>query len=265
MSFVTVAAVAGGATIIGGVLQANAAQNAANTEASSANNATNVQQQEFNQVQGNEAPYRAAGTAALSQMQNPAFQQGFTSGDFQVSPGYEFALQQGQNALNAQESAGGTYLSGAGLAATDAYNVGMANQQYQQAFQNFNTTNSLNYGRLSTLATLGQAANSNQAAAGANMANQVGQNLQNAGTSLGQGATATAGALSGTLSSLSKDYGYAYGPNQYNNPNNPVNGGGGYQEPGSTPSLINNGGPAINPGQTAYDPNYGALSSMGGN
>jgi hypothetical protein len=259
MSFVTVAAVAGGATIVGGILQANAAQNAANTEAGAANNATSVQQQEFNQVQANEAPYRAAGTAALSQMQNPAFQQGFTSGDFYTQPGYQFALQQGQNALNAQEAAGGTYTSGAGLAATDAYNVGMANQQYQQAFQNFNTTNSLNYGRLSTLASLGAGANTTQASAGANAANQIGTNLQNAGEAQAAGQVGTANAATNSIQGLSQAYG-GYSTLSALQANSPTTGGGTQLgvAPGSTQSIY-----SPQQGQVQYDPSMGSLTSLG--
>lgn len=172
-----VATAIGGAAVLGYV----GSQNAANVQANAANSATNAQTNEFNTVNAQQAPYRAAGATALAGMQNPAFQQNFSSGQFQVSPGYEFALQQGNNALAASQAASGTRTSGAGLAALDQYNVGMANQQYQQAFNNFNTQNTTNFNRLASLAGLGQTANGQSVVAGTNEANQLSSIAQSSG------------------------------------------------------------------------------------
>ena len=54
-----------GAGIGGGLIESNAAQSAANTQASAANNATNTQLGIFNQTQANLAPYNTAGQSAL--------------------------------------------------------------------------------------------------------------------------------------------------------------------------------------------------------
>lgn len=47
-----------------------------------------------------------------------------------TNPGYQFALQQGQQAINASAAARGGLLSGANLKALDAYTVGQANQNF---------------------------------------------------------------------------------------------------------------------------------------
>jgi len=128
-----VAAAIGASALVGAV----GSQAAAGKQAGAANAATAQQAQEFAIQQANEQPYQQAGVAALAQEQDPRFQHNFSAADFTASPGYQFSLQQGQNALNAANAATGNSVSGAGLAALSNYNVGSANQEYQQAFQNY--------------------------------------------------------------------------------------------------------------------------------
>lgn len=107
--------------------------------------------------------------------------------DFHVDPGYEFALDQGQRALQRTQAANGHLLSGAAAKAMTEYSQGVADQQYGNAFDRYNTNQTNLYNRLMGLTTVGQSAASNQAAAGQNMANNVSDLTTNKGNSQAAG------------------------------------------------------------------------------
>jgi len=215
-------ATAVGASSVVGLIGSN---NASNKMAGAANNATALQAAEFAQQQANQAPYQQAGTAALTQMQDPRFQHNFSAADFTASPGYQFSLQQGQNALQAAQAATGNQVSGAGLAALGQYNIGAANQEYQQAFNNYQTQQNNQYGRLSTLAAGGAGANQAMGNAAMNYANQAGQNMMGAGNASAAGDMAMANLLgkgisgiSGTLNTPTPNGSGSASPNPYTAP-----------------------------------------------
>ena len=56
---------------------------------------------------------------------------------FQANPGYQFALDQGQQALARQAAAGGRAASGGALMASQKYGQGLANQEYNNWYQNY--------------------------------------------------------------------------------------------------------------------------------
>lgn len=163
-----VAAAIGGSALIGYM----GSQSAAGKQSDAAGQSLAMQKQMFDYQKNIQAPYQQAGTQALTQMQDPRFQKNFSMSDFNTSPGYQFSLQQGNNALKAAQAASGNSVSGAGMAALGQYNQGMANNEYQQAFNNYQSQLNNQYGRLSTLASGGAGANSAMAGAANNFANQ---------------------------------------------------------------------------------------------
>jgi len=208
------AAIAGGA-IVGGGISAIGANSAAHTQANAAQNATNAQLSMFNQVQGNEAPYRQAGQGAVGELGNllgtsgntgaagyGSLNQPFNMADFKsLTPQYQFNLQQGtQGTLNQDAGAQGAE-SGAALKDLISYNQGYANNSFNSAFQNYQTQQNNVFNRLSTLAGMGQAAASNQATGASSFAGNVGQSMTNVGTALGAGQVGVANSLSGGLNS----------------------------------------------------------------
>jgi len=199
-----VAAAAIGASTLASVI---GSQNAANTQAGAANNATALQAQNFAQQQKNEAPYQAAGVAALSGLQDPRFQHDFSAADFTASPGYQFSLKQGQDAINAANSASGNQVSGAGLAALSNYNIGSANQEYQQAFENYQQQQNNQFGRLSQIAGMGAGANSAMGAAGTNFANAAGNNMMGAANAAGAAGIAGASAIGKGITGIAGNLG----------------------------------------------------------
>lgn len=80
------------------------------------------------------SPYTEAGGAATNQL-SQALSAGFNPGDLTQDPGYQFRLQQGEEALRRQMAASGLGQSGAALKASQEYGQGLADQTYNEAFQ----------------------------------------------------------------------------------------------------------------------------------
>lgn len=200
------AGVAAAGGITAAEISSNSAGNAADKQQSSANYATQVQQQEFQQQQANQQPWLNAGSNALSQMQNPSFQQNFTAADFQQDPGYQFDLQQGQQALERSAAAKGGLQSGGFMKGMAQYTQGMASNEYQNAYNRFQQNKTTNFNQLASIAGLGQTANGQLGQAGQNMASNVGgiamSNANAQGAAGIAGANAWGGALSNTGNTL---------------------------------------------------------------
>jgi len=246
----------------GSLISGSAAESAANTQAGAAENAQQISANEFNTITGQEQPFMNAGYGALGALNqgmgiganNPAAQaqgvgfgslsQPFTAQNFQqLSPAYQFQLQQGQQGVLNTDSSGQGALSGASQKDLMGYNQGMANTSFNNAFNQYQTQQGNIYSRLSNIANLGQNAASNTGQQGTALAGQQAQSAQNIGTALAGGQVGAANAYSGGISSLGSYLG-AYGaggansdPNYYN-PN--PSGGPTYDGSGN---LIGPGGP----------------------
>jgi hypothetical protein len=246
MSFIAVAI--GGGAIIGAVgsglaahTQADAANNAAQLQYQSQQDALNFQKQVWQQQQGNMAPWIKAGQGAigtLSGLQDQALTgqgplapwtgqfQAPTMEQAQNEPGYKFALEQGTHALTNSAAASGNLLTGnTGEALTqfgqqageqnyqNVYNRAM--QQYQQGYNQFEQGQSNIFNRYASLAGLGQTSasqlgNQGQAAAG-NIANisltggaQIGQQMNNAAAAQASGYVGGANAIGGAFGNLAQ-------------------------------------------------------------
>lgn len=115
----------------------------------------------------------------------------FTPGDLTQDPGYQFNLEQGNNALNNRLAASGMLGSGAALKEAQQFGQGLADTTYNNAFNRDLATKNQQYGALSGAATPGlQAGVANQ-----NVNTNIG--LTNASHDVAQGNTIT-----GTLSNL---------------------------------------------------------------
>lgn len=161
----------------------------------------------FNTIEGNEQPYMTSGNNAettLNQLLGTSaatgkggtatgtnLQGGYLTSTFnptmaslENTPGYQFALSQGDQAV--QNSAASTTgaVSGAALKGLSSFNQGLASTQYQNSFNNFQTQQNNIFNRLSSIASLGQ-----------NAAGNVGNNGAQLGTGVAQ-AQAAAGAAS---------------------------------------------------------------------
>lgn len=182
------AAIGGAASLAAGAQGAKAATQAANVQATAAENASQAQleaarlsadvqreglafqKQTYEQTRADQLPWLEAGRTALTSymgelgLSDEAKAGTFESG-FKETPGYQFAVQEGEKGIVNNLAALGMKNSGAALKALTKFRTGLADQSYD---------NYLN--RLSGVAGTGQTAATNLASQGQNMAT----NTQNA-------------------------------------------------------------------------------------
>ena len=208
---------------------ASASQSAQQLQAQEAQNSLNFQQQEWQTQQANEAPFLKAGQTAIGDLSSLTAPGGSlsqpwtgtfnapTAAQAEATPGFQFTLQQGQNAIQNSAAAQGNLLSGGTEAALDQYSQGLASTNYQQSFNNaltqygtayntFQNNQANQFNRLASIAglgqtTAGQLGTQGQAAAG-NTANinltagaQQGQDLMNQASATASGYNAIGNSL----------------------------------------------------------------------
>lgn len=152
---------------IGGALIGSAASRSASSQQADANAAALAQNQaQSDRNYADLAPYRAAGTQALGQLQSemdaPVTSADVMNGD----PGYQFGLNQGQQAIDRKAAAAGGRVSGASLKAAAEYGTNYATTGYNAAYQR--RQDRLN--RLASLAGIGQTATGTGISAGTTLA-----------------------------------------------------------------------------------------------
>ena len=135
-------------SITSGALQANAAENASETQAQEAQNALNFQEQVYGQQQQNQAPFLAAGQTSIGQLMtglgngtfgpgtipSPGAFQAPTLAQAQNYPGFQFAEQQGDKGILEAAAASGGAISGGTAKSLEAYNQNLANTSYGNEF-----------------------------------------------------------------------------------------------------------------------------------
>lgn len=206
------AAIIGGA-VVGGAASAYSSNKASNAQQDAAQSAQDTQLQMYNQTRADQAPYREAGTNALSQL-SAGFDSGgqfthqFDANDLKsnLAPNYDFQLQQGMGALNNQASVAGGLVGGNALKGISDYAQGSAANAYQQAFNNYNTNQTNIFNRLSNIAGLGQTSNGQTAQVGMNAAGNIGSAQLASGAAQASGYTSMGNAISGAGNSISSMY-----------------------------------------------------------
>jgi len=196
---------AGGATLISGFMQADAAQQASQTQAGMSQAGIDEQRRQFNEIQKLLQPYAQAGTTAIGGMQPfaaagaPALQQqqallGLAGPEAQraaieqisQSPEMQALTRQGEEAILQKASATGGLRGGNVQAALAQFRPQLLSELINQQ-----------YGRLGGLTTLGANTQQNIAALGQGSAvGQAAQGMQSAtniGNLLGQQGAALAG------------------------------------------------------------------------
>lgn len=133
--------------------------------------------------------------------------QPFTAADFTEDPGYQFALTQGQQALQRAQAAGGGLVSGAAVKALTDYNQGEADQQYQNAYDRYNTNQTNTYNRLTGQANQGQTATSTIANVTTGAANNISDLDTQIGNADAANSTQQGNIASSALGSLSNPTG----------------------------------------------------------
>lgn len=223
----------------------------------------------FNTEQSNEAPYMQTGANAAGQLNylmgeggqtnrdgspitNSAggygsLNKSFDMNDFKnLSPAYQFQLQQGAQGTLNNNSSGQGALSGSALKDLQSYNQNFANTSFNNAFNQYQTQQNNVFSRLSNLATLGSSAGSNSTTGAGQFSGQIGNTLGSIGASQAAGTVGSANAISGGIQGGANAF---YGQNALNQI---LNGG-------STVKY----GPGISSSQ--YPGNGGVIDSSGSN
>jgi hypothetical protein len=166
------------AGIAGSAMSSSASSSAAQAQENAANTASANQMAMFNKTQANEQPYMTAGSNALGQLSSlyglngaPANTSILTN-----SPNYQFAFNQGENALDQSAAAKGNLFAGGYGQDLVNYGQGMASQQLGAL------TNTL-----MGISSSGQNAASMTGQQGANAANISGQDSMNGANAYGTG------------------------------------------------------------------------------
>jgi hypothetical protein len=151
--------------------------------------------------QSGPASYSVNGQSFDSMEDAQAYANSQATGDggyrgFQETPGYQYMLDEGQNALANYAAARGMRLSGATLKRSQEHATGLANQEYGTYLN-----------RLSGLAGVGQTATNTGISAGQNYANAAGNALMQAGQARASGYMGVNNAIQGGISNLYSVYG----------------------------------------------------------
>lgn len=186
-----------GTSLISGFLGHDASMKAANAQEAAALGSLALQTRMYEQGRADQMPWLTAGKSALERYQGelgmgaPGFQSGF-----RTSPGYQFAVQEGEKGVTGNLRALGLGGSGAALKALTRFRMGLADQEHG---------NYLN--RLAALAGVGQTASTNLAASGAAYGANAGQAGIDAATARASGYTGSANSWMNALSGFSDNAG----------------------------------------------------------
>jgi hypothetical protein len=184
-------AVLGGVgSAVGGVLEANAAEQAAETQSQAAQNALALQREMFEYQKSLLEPYRTAGTKALERLSGamglggPGSQQQM----LEMDPGYGFRLGEGLKALERMQASRGNFLSGGALKAGQRFAQDTASQEYGRAF-----------GRLADIAGIGRSTGTQLGTAGTQYASSAGNIMGQEANALAAGRAARGSAYSNAI------------------------------------------------------------------
>lgn len=200
----TAAIVAGSAALLGGVASGVGSAVAGSDASSAATNAAGLQESQFQQTQQNQAPFiqagqQAVGTIASDEQNGTGFATPF---DFQADPGYQFNLQQGENAINSSSAAQGGVLNGGTLKALAQYTSGLADTTYNSAYSRYLAGSQNSYNQLAGLASLGEGATATTGAQGATAAANAGNLVNQAGQDTAAGVVGIGSGINSGLSGI---------------------------------------------------------------
>ena len=164
MTFITAAAVIGGASVLGAGISAYSSNKAAKASAEGNKDAL-ARQEEL------QSPFREAGLTSQNRLmdymglgKDPTaegfgkYSRDFDESDFQADPGYRFRLKEGLKELDRKAAMHGGSLGGNALRAGQEYGQNMASNEYQNAFNRYQINRSNQLQPLQSLMGAGQTA-----------------------------------------------------------------------------------------------------------
>jgi hypothetical protein len=201
-----------GASAVGAAATAYSANKAASAQTNAANQAAAIAQQQYQTTRSDLAPFREIGTTAgtdltnrLTELTSPITMDQAT---LEATPGYQFNKTQGLKAVQNSAAARGLGVSGAALKGAATFATGLADNTYQNQFNNANINQSNAYNRLKGLVDVGENAAAQTGVLGANAANTS----TNAAIGAGNAQAAASNATGSSVANLTNNIGgyYAY-------------------------------------------------------
>jgi hypothetical protein len=221
MPFIAGAAIGAGANLIGGILGSNSAKKAAEAQAAAAREQLALQRQMYNETVTRNQPWLNTGAGANNKLATllgtggnagdagyGSMSNSFSMDDYlnNKDPGYQFGLDTGMNALNAQNVATGGAQSGAAMKAAARYGQDYAGTKYNEAFNRYQNNRSNVYNMLSGQSASGQASANNTAAAGNAYATGGGAAMGNIGAANASGYMGSSNAYSNAIGNAMNNY-----------------------------------------------------------
>ena len=221
MAFITGSVIGAGASLIGGMMGSNAAKKAAEMQAQSAREQLALQRQMYGETVTRNQPWLNTGMGANNRLATMlgtggnagdadygSLTRNFSMADYlnNQDPGYQFGLDTGMNALNAQNAATGGSQSGAAMKAAQRYGVDYGSTKYNEAFNRYTNNRSNIYNMLSGQSAAGQASANNTAAAGNAFATGGSAALGGIGAANASGYMGSANAYSSAIGNAMNNY-----------------------------------------------------------
>ncbi len=215
------ALIVGGSTLAGSLISSNAAKSAGNTQADAARYGADLQSQNLTQTRESLQPFINTGYDAQNSLRSllgigandgsgtfGSLMKPFNADTWEQwkDPGYDFQLQQGQQALQNSQAAKDGVLSGAALKDMIGFNQGMASGAYQNAFSRYMSQNDATYNRLADLLKVGENASAGVGNTGAQVTSNIANTLTSGANAQAAGAVGSANAWSSGMNNIGSMY-----------------------------------------------------------
>ena len=218
-----------GSAVVGAGASIYGAGKAADAQTNASNNSIAAQKAQYQQTRTDLLPYQLQGQDAANMLAKNLYYTDpivMDEANLIKTPGYQFNLTQGLKATQNSAAARGLGKSGAALKGAAAFATGLADNTYQNQFNNANTNNTNAYNRLKGLIDTGENAAAQTGTFGANAANQTSSALGYQGNAQAAAANSIGGSISNAANSIG---GYAAYKGLYgSSANNGVNPEKGY-------------------------------------
>jgi len=208
--FATAAIVAGGAALGSAAIGAFASSRASRAQSQSADKATDLSREQYEQTRADQRPFMEGGYAANNRMLEllgiggnasaagyGSANKPFSYSDMTADPGYSFRLSEGLRAMDQTAAARGGLMSGSALKAGQRYGQEMGSQEYQNAFNRYQINRSNILNPLQSMMGAGQTSANTLGNAGATYAGQAGNSIMSGGNARASGYMGPANAVAG--------------------------------------------------------------------
>lgn len=190
-----------GAAVVGAGASIYSANAAAGAQADAAAAANETQQAQYAQTRADYAPYLEAGKTGLNKLtgriDDLSAPVNMDQSTLENTPGYQFNLENGLRAVQNGATARGLGVSGAAMKGAASFATGLADNTFQNQFNNATTNKQREFNMLSGLSNIGQASTGNVTNAGQNSANNISSNQIGVGNANAAASIATGNAISG--------------------------------------------------------------------